>query len=93
VQVTAVLLMVGRHVANMPTNQRRFPDRRIPSRSVFTLIHQTLQDNGCLPGVSLQSETEVVRTFNTRESILQMVQRIPLLSNRKMVCRIGVSRM
>ena len=36
--------------------QRRFPDRRIPSRSVFTRIHQTLRDTGSLPSVSVQSE-------------------------------------
>ena len=41
--------------------QRRFPDRRIPSRSVFTRIHQTVRDTGSLPSVSLQSEREVVR--------------------------------
>ena len=40
--------------------QRRSPDRRIPSRSVFTRIHQTLRDTGSLPSVSLQSEREVV---------------------------------
>ena len=47
--------------------QRRFPDRRIPSRSVFTRIHQTLRDTVSLPSVSVQSEREVVRTINTRE--------------------------
>ena len=47
--------------------QRRLPDRRIPSRSVFTQIHQTLRDTGSLRSVSLQSEKEVVRTINTRE--------------------------
>ena len=46
--------------------QRRFPDRRIPSRSVFTRIHQSLPDTGSLPSVSVQSEGEVVRTINTR---------------------------
>src|SRR5215469_5408052 len=73
--------------------QRRFPDRRIPSRSVFTRIHQTLRDTCSLPSVSLQSEREVVRTINTRENILQMVQRSPRLSTRRMASRIGVSRM
>jgi len=46
--------------------QRRFPDRRILSRSVFTRIHQTLRDTGFLLSVSLQSKREVVtheRTF------------------------------
>ena len=34
--------------------QSCFPDRRIPSRSVFTRIHQTLRDTGSLPSVSVQ---------------------------------------
>ena len=73
--------------------QRRFPDRRIPSRSVFTRIHQTLRDTVSLPSVSVQSEREVIRTISTRENILQMVQRSPRLSTRRMASRIGVSRM
>ena len=59
--------------------QRGFPERRIPSRSVFTRIHQILRDTGSLPSVSLQSEREVVRRINTGEDILQMVQRNPRL--------------
>ena len=47
--------------------QRRFPDQRIPSRSVFTRIHHSLRDNGSLPSVSVQPEREVVRTINTTE--------------------------
>jgi len=46
--------------------QRRSPDRRIPSRSVFTRIQKTLRHTGSLPSFSLQSEREVVRTINTR---------------------------
>ena len=72
--------------------QRRFPDRRIPSRGVFTRIHQTMRETGCLPSVAVQSEREVVRTINTRENILEMVQRSPRLSTRRMASRIGVSR-
>ena len=49
--------------------QRRFPDRRIPSRGVFTRINQTLRDTGCLPSVAVRSESEVVRMINTRENI------------------------
>ena len=45
--------------------QRHFPDRRIPSRGVFTRIHQTMCETGCLPSVAVQSEREVVRTINT----------------------------
>ena len=73
--------------------QRRFPDRRIPSRGVFTRINQTLRDTGCLPIVAVRSEREVVRTINTRENILEMVQRSPRLSTRRIASRIGVSRM
>jgi len=73
--------------------QRSFPDRRIPSRGVFTRIPQTMRETSCLPSFAVQSEREVVRTINTRENILQMVQRSPRLSTRRMVSRIGVSRM
>ena len=73
--------------------QMRFPDRRIPSRGVFTRINQTLRDTGCLPSVTVRSEREEVRTINTRENILEMVQRSPRLSTRRMASRIGVSRM
>ena len=69
----------GNAYAAVQEYQRRFPDRGIPSRSVFTRIHQTMCDTGSLPSVSLQSEREVVRTINTRENILQMVQRSPPL--------------
>ena len=83
----------GNAYAAVQEYQRRFPDRRISSRSVFPRIHQTLRDTVSLPSVSLQSEREVVRTINTRENILQMVQRSLRLSTRRMASRIGVSRM
>jgi len=73
--------------------QRRFPDRRIPSQSVLTRILQSLCDTGSLPSVSVQSEREVVRTINTRQNILRMVQRSPRLSTCRMASHIGVSRM
>ena len=34
--------------------------RRIPSRRVFTRIHQKLRDNGCFPSVSVNSERQMV---------------------------------
>ena len=68
--------------------QRRFPDRRIPSRSVFSRIHQTMRETDCLPSVAVQSEREAVRTINTRENILEMVQRSLSLSTRRMASRI-----
>ena len=64
--------------------QRRFPDRRIPSRGLFTRIHQTMRETGCLPSVGVQSEREVVRMINTRGNIFEMVQRSPRLSTRRL---------
>jgi len=52
-----------------------------------------MRDTGCLPSVAVQYEREVVGTINTRENILEMVQRSPRLSTRRMASRIGVPRM
>ena len=73
--------------------RRRYPERRVPSSSVFTRLQQSLRDNGCFPSFAVHSEREIVRNINTRENILQMVQRSPRLSTRRMASRIGVSRM
>jgi hypothetical protein len=70
--------------------RRRYTERKIPSRCVFTRVHKTMRDN-CLPSVAVQSEREMVQTLNTRENILEMVQRSPRLSTRRMASRIGVS--
>ena len=83
----------GNARAAVEEHQKRFPDRRIPSRGVFTRINQALRDTACLPSVAVRSEREVVRTINTRENILEMVQRSPRLSTRRMASRIGISRM
>jgi hypothetical protein len=43
--------------------QRRFPDRRIPSRSVFTWIHQTLLDHVCGCGELYMMKTCILTTI------------------------------
>ena len=58
----------GNSRASVEEYRRRFPDRRISSRRVFTRIHQTLRDNGCFSSVSVSSERQVVGTINTREN-------------------------
>ena len=63
----------GNACAAVDEYQRRFPDRRIPSRGVFSRIPQTMRETGCLPSVAMQSEREVVPLINTRENILEMV--------------------
>jgi len=47
----------------------------------------------CLPSVAVRSEITVVPLIDTRQNILEMVQRIPRLSTRRIASRIGVSRM
>ena len=68
--------------------RRRVPHRRIPSRRVFTRIHQTLRDNCSFPSVSVNSERKVVGKIKTRYNILAMVDRCPRLSTRRMASRI-----
>ena len=70
--------------------QRRFPDPRIPSGSVFTRIYQLLFDKLCLRIVALRSERDVVRKINTQGNIRQMAQRSPRLSTRRMASLIRV---
>ena len=83
----------GNACAAVQEYRRRYPERRIPSRGVFTRVQQTLRDYGCLPSVAVLSERESVRPINTRENILEMVQRSPHLSTRRVASRIGASRM
>ena len=83
----------GNALAAVEKYRRRFPDRMNPSRGVFTRNHQTLRDTGSLPSVNVSSEREMVGTINTRENILQMVERSPRLSTRRSASRVGVSRM
>ena len=79
----------GNARAALDEYQRRFHDRRIPSRGVFSRIHQTMRETGCLPSVAVQSEREVVRTINMRENILEMFRRSPRLSTRRMASHLG----
>jgi hypothetical protein len=80
----------GNSLASVEEYRRRFPDRRIPSRHVFTRIHKALRDNAFFfPGVSVSSERQGVGTINTRENILATVERNPRLSTSRMASRIG----
>ena len=47
--------------------QRCYPERRIPSRGVFTRVHQTLRDSGCLPTIAVQSERDGTNAKHARE--------------------------
>ena len=59
---------------------------------VYLREFTSLRDTGSLPSVSVQSEKEVVRTINTQENILQMVQRSPRLSTLRMASSSSTAR-
>jgi len=72
---------------------RHFPEWRILSKGVFSCIHQTMHETGCLPSVCVHSEMEVVPDINRRENILEMPQRSPQLSTYRNSSHIGMSCM
>ena len=49
----------GNSVHTVAEYKRRFPNRRIPIRRVFTRVYQTLRDTGTLPGVLIAAERDV----------------------------------
>jgi len=52
-----------------------------------------MPDNDGLPSFALHYEREILRKINARDNILDMVQRRPRLSIRRMASRVGLSRM
>ena len=43
----------GKASAAVNEYRRRYPERRITSKGVFTRVEQALRDNGCLPDTGL----------------------------------------
>ena len=72
--------------------RRRFPMRRIPDRRVFYKVFNTLRESGNLPSAHVSSERARRQNMEEQENILEMVQRSPTTSTRKLSTRIGVSR-
>lgn len=52
--------------------RRQFPNRWIPSKCIFSHVHQTIHETGCLPSVSVQFEREVVPDINIQGNILEV---------------------
>jgi len=73
----------GNSVHAVAEYQRRFPNRRIPTRRVFARVYQTLRDMGTLPGVRIAAERNVNEGVDEEEGIVQMVQRSPCVSTRR----------
>ena len=80
----------GNSVHAVAEYQRGFPKRRIPTRRVFTRVYQTLRDTGTLPGVRIAAERDVNGGVDEEEGIVQMVQRSPRASTRRIARRLRV---
>ena len=52
--------------------RRQFPNRWIPSKHIFSHVHQTIHETGCLPSVSVHFEREVVSDINIQGNILEV---------------------
>jgi len=70
---------------------RRFPMRRILDRRLFSKVFNTLHEFGTLPTAHVASE-RARQQVQEQENILEMVQRSPTTSTRRLSTRLGVSR-
>jgi len=73
----------GNSVDALAEYEQHFPNRRIPTRRVFTRIYQTLRDTGTLTGVRIAAERNVNEGVDEEEGIVQMVQSSPRASTRR----------
>jgi len=80
----------GNSVHAIAEYQQRFPNRRIPTRRVFTGVYQTLQDTGTLPGVRNAAERDVNEGVDEEEDVVPMVQSSPRASTRRIARRLRV---
>jgi len=81
----------GNSVQVVAEYQQRFPNRRIPTRRVFTRVYQALRDTGTLPGVRIAAEHDVNEGVDEEdEGIVQLVQSSPRASTRRTARRLRV---
>jgi len=80
----------GNSVHAVAEYQQRFPNRRIPTRRVFTRVYQLLRDTGTLPCVRIATERDVNDSVDEEEGIVQMVQSSPRASTRTIARRLRV---
>ena len=70
---------------------RRFSMRRIPDRRVFSKVFNTSRECGTLPSAHVSSE-RARQHVEEQENILEMAQRSPTTSTRRLSARLGVSQ-
>jgi len=73
----------GYSVQAVAEYQQHLPNRRIPTRRVFTRVYQTLRDTGTRPGFRIAAECDVNEGVNEEEGIVQMVRSSPRASTRR----------
>jgi hypothetical protein len=81
----------GSATAAVEGYRRRFPMRRIPDRRVLSNVLNTLREGDTLPGAHVPSERERHQHVEERENILEMVERSPTTSMRRLSACLGVS--
>jgi len=68
----------------------RFPNLRVPDSRVFASVYNKLCETGALPSSHISSEPANKQNVDEVESILQLVERSPTTSTRRISTRIGV---
>ena len=82
----------GSAIAAVEEYRGRSPMSRIPDRKVFSEVFNTLRECGTLPSVHAASERARQQYVEEQENILEMVQRSPTTSTRRLSTRLDVSR-
>jgi hypothetical protein len=82
----------GCATADVEEYRQRFPVHRIPDHRVFSKVFNTLCECGTLPSAHVSSEQARKQHVKEQENILEMVQRNPTTSIRRLFTRLGVSR-
>jgi hypothetical protein len=79
----------GRATAAVEEYRRRFPTRRITDLRMFSKVFNTLRKCGTLPGAHVSSERPCQQHVEELENILEIIQRSPTISTRRLSTRLG----
>jgi len=69
--------------------KRRYPKRRGPGRRVFSRVHRCLRETGSFPKHTAERQS----TLNKQDEEMDIVERSPLTSVRRISNAVGISRM
>lgn len=72
--------------------QRRFPNRRVPDRNVFQTVFNNACETGMFPSVRITSERQAGPGVAVEEEILNMVERSPGVSTRRIATRLQIKQ-